>query len=136
MFDQVWLDEDDIDALFPGLGLHRPCTAEVHRNSSSTSYCHIIDRLCFGTAFGGTPASSCGSSRHPENCHSYAWHVTEADGRNSMVATCVSSSTFFWSVIDASSAWSSTMFWWKAVDSKSSESASRRRLGTTRVCGH
>ncbi|KAL3258324.1 hypothetical protein MRX96_016711 [Rhipicephalus microplus] len=47
MFDQVWLNEDDIDALFPGLGLHRPCTAEVHRNSSSTSYCHIIERLCF-----------------------------------------------------------------------------------------
>ncbi|XP_075724392.1 uncharacterized protein LOC142767055 isoform X2 [Rhipicephalus microplus] len=47
MFDQVYLNEDDIDALFPGLGLHHPCTAEVHRNSSSTSYCHIIERLSF-----------------------------------------------------------------------------------------
>ncbi|KAL1438443.1 hypothetical protein MTO96_048056 [Rhipicephalus appendiculatus] len=47
MYDQVWLDEDDIDALFPGLGLPLPCTAEVDGSSSPASYCHILDRLCF-----------------------------------------------------------------------------------------
>ncbi|KAH7942958.1 hypothetical protein HPB52_002733 [Rhipicephalus sanguineus] len=47
MYDQVWLREEDIDALFPGLGLPLPCTAEVDGSSSPASYCHIIDRLGF-----------------------------------------------------------------------------------------